>query len=47
MVVAISHVKKKAKWLCLSKERICIFIIQQIDTLTKYGQKSLDVRRST
>ena len=39
---------------CLSAVHICdfhififIFIIQRIDALPKYGQKTLDVRRST
>ena len=29
------------------QERIFLIIIQHIDTLPKYGQKTLDVRRST
>ena len=36
--------------LCLAakeKELIFYFIIQHIDTLPKYGKKTLDVRRST
>ena len=40
-----SLILKKCYW--LPEKHITTFIIQRIDTLPKYGQKTLNVRRST